>query len=84
MAGCASSDKFILLVPNRPGDTEPLSQWYHSGTFKTAADCNSLVAWMMSDEYAKHARGTPAQIQEFQSTLKDAKCVPTDDPRLKE
>ena len=84
MAGCGSSDKSILLVPYRPGDSsEPLSQWYHSGSFETAADCNSLLAWMMSDEYAKHARGTPAQIEEYQRTLKSARCVPTDDPRLK-
>jgi hypothetical protein len=38
----------------------------------------------MTDEYAKIAQGSPEQIREYQRDLQGAKCVSTDDPRLKE
>jgi hypothetical protein len=76
---------WYLMVPYRPDDpTEPISQWYQSGSFDTAAQCRTLLEWEMSDDYAKQAEGTPNQIREYQRNLKGAKRISTDDPRLKE
>jgi hypothetical protein len=73
---------WYLMVPHN-GPNEPISEWYHAGSFDTAERCTALLQWEKTDDYSKQAQGTPIEKQEYQNALKDAQCVATDDPRLK-
>jgi hypothetical protein len=61
---------------------KPISQWYHAGSFDTAAQCNTMLEWEMSTDYAKQVNARPKAIQDYQRALKDAQCIAGDDPRL--
>jgi hypothetical protein len=73
---------WYLMLPSYDPSV-PISKWYQAESFDTAAQCRALLEWEMSEDYAKHAQGTPTEIRKYQRAMKEAKCIATDDPRLK-
>lgn len=76
---------WYLMVPlSSPRD--PISQWYQVHSFDTAAQCNAVLEWEMTDDYAKQsikAGQNPEHVKVYVQALQNAKCISTDDPRLK-
>lgn len=79
---------WYLMVPHRPGDpSEPIWQWYQANSFDTAEKCNQILAWEMTDDYTNYEKQEGQNMEHvkgYQRALQDAKCISTDDPRLKE
>jgi hypothetical protein len=75
---------WFLIVPLRPNDpSEPVSHWYQSPeTFNTGDDCEHLREYDVGLFYGKPLHD-PA-IREHVLSLQRARCIASDDPRLKE
>ena len=78
-----------MLPPSRSADTAhpipdsdaPLSKWTTEGIFDSAVACNRYLSSLLMA-----ASSNTLPIGNFKSKLEteDAKCIATDDPRLKE
>jgi hypothetical protein len=82
---------YLLAPPNvwvgkedRVDETAPLDSWIQLGSYDTAVRCQQALDQINAKVYAAYEKDKRAR-HPFQWRLGvDAKCVATDDPRLKE
>ncbi len=68
------------LVPSDPDPQAPLNEWTDVASFDTVAECNGAIA--EHDKKALAALG-PIGSNRHTTPWDFAKCIATDDPRLK-
>ncbi len=72
-------------MKKRVVDYAPLARWYVRGAYDSAAECQKALLWGVSEaRFSAQKAGDPDPANDL--LVKDAvmaKCVATDDPRLK-